>query len=885
MNNLSYPSIILPNTTGEFDVTFSLVDSPIAIAPVTTKIRIGTSTDIPVTSVTLDKSSVTMMAGSTEQLTAQVDPSNSTNQDIIWSVISQSTDNVITVSDEGLVTAVNPGTAVIRATSNADPTIYAECSVAVTAGLETVLIATPIVQIGINPNAADSAGIFIGLKDIRDTQGNLVPDAKLAGYQINFNYDQDQVTVLDLVDEAHLGNFTFNNTPNATKASVVDVVYDGTSNFEKLFFVPIALTGTSNNTTDVTIKFTSLSDTNWNDISIPDVTLTFQRGKIANEASQSSPSIVDAVAGLQYLAERVDAGLDPGKVNVVNMASILQPEVGTTSIKPSVKGVIALMQYLVELRDDHFMLVNQPAIPVNFGYGRRAGTTSGKQIEVYGLMDGDIVTLLKGSDPTQMLDSPKQAVSGPEPKVVFDNVNFGNELYLNLHVERSTSSGVQTGNRTIFENLKVSTGVIRNGQNNTRDTDVMVSGLRNGDKVSLYKWGTDEQIQSTHTVNINGDKEVFYGVAVIEEGIRVQIERTGVSISELMHHKWGDLITYSVETQWGNQWETVGSYQASITGLVANDLVKLYSGTILLKENTADGLFPVVLDGLNPKNTALQFKVIRNGFESHMWYLTPPPLVPPTVNFGYGSKSYSDGTTQIIIYGLRQGDQVDVLKGSNNTSMLPQPVLSTSSDPVTIDNIIIGSELYLRVRVTREDAVGEAQVFNQHLKVSMGVINSSASGSSTDIIVNGLQAGDTVRLYQGGNVPSVRTLSVEGINSSVIFDNVNMTNESGVKVQISRQNPASTTPIIYYSWERLVLFSTSTSMTNGLETLTVSGLLTGDILNLYDSQAIQIDGQQNLVPGIDGNIVITGLSPDLYKIEVVRGNIHSWVKANVPSPL
>ncbi len=276
--------------------TFSFQNS----TPVT-----GESTES--STISLNKVSTTLMTGQIEQLNALITPDNVTDKSVTWSVYSQSGSNIATVSATGLVTAMNAGTAVIRATSNADPTKYAECSVTVTAGVITDFIATPLVRIGINPDAGNSAGIFIGLKDIRDTQGNLVPDAKLAGYQIDVNYDHNQAKVLDIVDEAHLGNFNFNNIPETNMASVADVVYYGTNNFEKLFFVPLALTGTSNNTTNITIKFNSLSDTNWNRINIPDVRLTFQRGKIASEAFQRPLSIVDAVAGLQYLAKIVDA--------------------------------------------------------------------------------------------------------------------------------------------------------------------------------------------------------------------------------------------------------------------------------------------------------------------------------------------------------------------------------------------------------------------------------------------------------------------------------------------------------------------------------------------------------------------------------------------------
>ena len=224
---------------------------------------------------------------------------------------------------------------------------------------DTTYTATPIVQIGINPNDGESAGIFVGIKDVKNAQGDDVPDAKLAGYHIDLVYDHNQTKVLDVVDEAHLGNFIFNNNETDTiMVSVADIVYQGTSNFEKLFFVPIALTGTSNNTTNVTIKFTSLCDLNLNHIIIPDITLPFQRGKILNEANNETLSIVDAVAGLQYLAKIVDSGTDTGKVNVINMASIIPPETGVTGIKPSVKNVIALMQKVVGLRDGTFQLVS-----------------------------------------------------------------------------------------------------------------------------------------------------------------------------------------------------------------------------------------------------------------------------------------------------------------------------------------------------------------------------------------------------------------------------------------------------------------------------------------------------------------------------------------------
>ena len=88
---------------------------------------------IDVTKVNLNKTANSIKLGETEQLTATVSPDNATNKSVTWSVSSQSGSNIATVSDTGLVTAVNPGTAVIRATSNADNAKYAECSITATA--------------------------------------------------------------------------------------------------------------------------------------------------------------------------------------------------------------------------------------------------------------------------------------------------------------------------------------------------------------------------------------------------------------------------------------------------------------------------------------------------------------------------------------------------------------------------------------------------------------------------------------------------------------------------------------------------------------------------------------------------------------------------------
>lgn len=83
--------------------------------------------DVPVTSVTLESTASVAIGGSVT-LHATIEPSNASNKTINWSV--QSGSEYASVQN-GVVTGIAEGTAVIRATSDADATKYAECTVTV----------------------------------------------------------------------------------------------------------------------------------------------------------------------------------------------------------------------------------------------------------------------------------------------------------------------------------------------------------------------------------------------------------------------------------------------------------------------------------------------------------------------------------------------------------------------------------------------------------------------------------------------------------------------------------------------------------------------------------------------------------------------------------
>ena len=83
---------------------------------------------VPVTGVSLTPASLSLFTGDTATLTATVQPSNATNQNVTW---SSDKPDVATVDAAGKVTAVGAGTATITVTT-ADGSKQATCSVTVT---------------------------------------------------------------------------------------------------------------------------------------------------------------------------------------------------------------------------------------------------------------------------------------------------------------------------------------------------------------------------------------------------------------------------------------------------------------------------------------------------------------------------------------------------------------------------------------------------------------------------------------------------------------------------------------------------------------------------------------------------------------------------------
>ena len=88
-----------------------------------------TAKQIPVTGVTLDKTTLSLEVGATATLNATIEPSNASYKAVGF---TSSDEAIATVDDNGLVTAVAPGSAEITVESIADGSKIAKCTLTVT---------------------------------------------------------------------------------------------------------------------------------------------------------------------------------------------------------------------------------------------------------------------------------------------------------------------------------------------------------------------------------------------------------------------------------------------------------------------------------------------------------------------------------------------------------------------------------------------------------------------------------------------------------------------------------------------------------------------------------------------------------------------------------
>ena len=176
-----------------------------------------TAATVSVTGVSLDKTELSLTVGGTETLTATVAPDNATDKTVTW---TSSNPSVATV-ENGVVTAVAPGTAVITATTQ-DGNHTATCAVTVRPDIppanpnyRITVEATQGGTVTADPTAAKAGatvtltpvphrGYQVGTVAVTDRFGDAVAVTEQADGTYTFTMPNGQVTVTVTFEQAPL---------------------------------------------------------------------------------------------------------------------------------------------------------------------------------------------------------------------------------------------------------------------------------------------------------------------------------------------------------------------------------------------------------------------------------------------------------------------------------------------------------------------------------------------------------------------------------------------------------------------------------------------------------------------------------------------------------
>lgn len=193
--------------------------TPAPIVPVPSQ-----PTTIAVTSVSLNKSSVTLYAGTTEQLSATVLPENATRKNLTW---SSSDSKIATVSNNGLITGVNKGTTQITV-QNISSGKSAVCTVTVR---DDIIVTSPdeLTQALANDNIA------VITIQTNDEAAFTIPASNHSGKQLIFDAPNATLTSGASLDEVRILGGNYTQTAGSTNCvvsvnSTITIESDASSN-------------------------------------------------------------------------------------------------------------------------------------------------------------------------------------------------------------------------------------------------------------------------------------------------------------------------------------------------------------------------------------------------------------------------------------------------------------------------------------------------------------------------------------------------------------------------------------------------------------------------------------------------------------------------------
>ena len=160
------------------------------------QLRVISLIDEPITSLTLDKTTAKIYVGATLQLNASTAPDYATNHTVTW---SSSNESVATVDENGVVTAIEKGTANITAKANDGSGLEATCKVTVEYPAGVIALGANVLNIQNQGGSITVSGLVAGTEvSVYDAAGKLVASAIATSGTLNIDTDLSETAIVKI---------------------------------------------------------------------------------------------------------------------------------------------------------------------------------------------------------------------------------------------------------------------------------------------------------------------------------------------------------------------------------------------------------------------------------------------------------------------------------------------------------------------------------------------------------------------------------------------------------------------------------------------------------------------------------------------------------------
>lgn len=531
--------------------------------------------EVPVTSITLDKTEVTLRATQTASFTVTYNPSNATKKKVTWTT---SDSGVATVSAAGVVTAVKVGTATITATTSNGKTATATVTVEPTPATSITITQPQSTTL----NVGESAGLSV----------TVLPELTT------------DKTVTWVSSNSDVATVDSNGKVTAKKPGTVEITATCGSVSDKL----------------------SLVITNYvKSIALDSQNLTIEKGREVTLVATYSPSDATPVSLDWSSSDNTIA-----TVNTSGRVSCLKPGTVVITVKDTKSGLSAICEILVidtlygDADNDGHIAVNDVVLivnhilernPVGFVFDRADVDKNGKINIVDVTMTIDLIL----AQTPESVSRARTAMNtrSPNDVLVIDNVQFGEAggasipifidtemQYTALQFDIKLPEGLemeQLALNSTYENSHM-LSYIKLGDNTYR-VMVFSSALGvfvDGDMLLNMKIKTKETLEDFE----GGYVEIINGIASMANGKGEAVGDTGVTIqpfSEVEELLLDDAMTVSAVAG--------GIKVCSVSGTKVS-IYTIAGSVITSQSSTGDDFYPlrsgiyiVVVNGKSHKIT------------------------------------------------------------------------------------------------------------------------------------------------------------------------------------------------------------------------------------------------------------------------------------------